>query len=121
MGFCHHDRSSSGRWNSPDHRNAGRALLDAVGDAGNRWIFSDLPGEPWNGVRHVAMSNSPQPTHAVDVTSVLDKAEASLREHRSYLDALGVTDVRGPLLGMVTATGQRFGGVPAIAFELVAR
>lgn len=121
VGFCHRDRSFTGRWNSPDHRNTGRAVLDAIGDAGNRWIFPDLPGEPWNDVRYVAMANSPEPTHAVDVTSSVDKAEASLREHRTYLDSLGVTEVRGPLLGMLNAIGQRFGGVPSVGFELVPR
>lgn len=123
IGFNHHDHFVSGRWNTPDHRNTGRALLDAVGDAGNRWIFPDLGLEPWDGVRYLAVSNSPRATHAVDVTDSVDKAVASLEAHRSYLAGLRppVTDVRAPLLGLVRGTGQRFGGVPAIAFELIPR
>ncbi|MEU5626718.1 MULTISPECIES: PIG-L deacetylase family protein [Streptomyces] len=123
LGFCHHDHTSTGRWNSPDHRNTGRALLDAVGDAANRWIFpEDGPG-PWQGVRYVAVSNSPRPTHAVDVTDHIDRAVASLEAHASYLAAMQppVTDVRGPLLGLARAMGARFGGRPAIAFELIPR
>ncbi|CAM5567373.1 PIG-L family deacetylase OS=Streptomyces tendae OX=1932 GN=GUR47_04405 PE=4 SV=1 [Streptomyces tendae] len=123
LGFCHHDHTSTGRWNSPDHRNTGRALLDAVGDAANRWIFpEDGPG-PWQGVRYVAVSNSPKPTHAVDVTDHIDRAVASLEAHASYLAAMQppVTDVRGPLLGLAQAMGARFGGRPAIAFELIPR
>ncbi|MFE0370261.1 PIG-L deacetylase family protein [Streptomyces tendae] len=123
LGFCHHDHTSTGRWNSPDHRNTGRALLDAVGDAANRWIFpEDGPG-PWQGVRYVAVSNSPRPTHAVDVSDHIDRAVASLEAHASYLAAMQppVTDVRGPLLGLARAMGARFGGRPAIAFELIPR
>ena len=40
--FNHRETWSPGRLNSPDHRNVGAAALDAVGDAGNRWIFTDL-------------------------------------------------------------------------------
>ncbi|MCQ9180358.1 PIG-L family deacetylase [Streptomyces sp. IBSBF 2953] len=123
LGFCHHDHTSTGRWNSPDHRNTGRALLDAVGDAANRWIFPDDGPGPWQGVRYVAVSNSPRPTHAVDVTDHIDLAVASLEAHASYLAAMQppVTDVRGPLLGLARAMGARFGGRPAIAFELIPR
>ncbi|MEU6439339.1 PIG-L deacetylase family protein [Streptomyces sp. NPDC047046] len=122
LGFCHHDQTSTGRWNSPDHRNTGRALLDAIGDAANRWVFPE-EGAPWQGVRYVAMSNSPRPTHAVDISDCVDLAVASLEAHTSYLAAMQppVTDVRGPLLGLAQAMGARFGGRPAIAFELIPR
>lgn len=42
--------------NQADHIAAGRATLDAVRDAGNRWVFRELTAEghePWNGVRQV--------------------------------------------------------------------
>src|SRR5207302_103691 len=29
IGFNYHDRYGSGKWNPPDHRNTGRAVLDA--------------------------------------------------------------------------------------------
>lgn len=37
--FDHRETWGPGRLNSPDHRHLGQAALDAIGDAGNRWIF----------------------------------------------------------------------------------
>ncbi len=108
--------------NSPDHRNVGLSLLDAVGDAGNRWIFRDLGLEPWGGVRWVAVNGSANATHAVDVTDSLDRGIASLRAHRAYLDGLGpgpMSDAEGFLRESARETGERFGGRPAVAFELI--
>jgi len=119
--FNHHDTFPGGKRNSPDHRHTGLAVLDAVGDAGNRWIFPELAGEPWNGVRYVAVAQSPQPTHAVDITDTLDLAIASLEAHESYLESIGLTDVRGPFTGIATKFGERFGGRPSILFELITR
>jgi LmbE family N-acetylglucosaminyl deacetylase len=76
-------------WNSADHRALGRSVLDAVGDAANEWIFPELADpEPWQGVRFTAVSTPVGATHAVDVTGVVDRAVASLAEHRRYLQAL---------------------------------
>jgi LmbE family N-acetylglucosaminyl deacetylase len=111
-----------GHRNTPDHRNVGQALLDAVGDAGNRWIFRDLELEPWNGVRWVAVSSSPTPTHAVDVSTSLDRGVASLLAHRAYLDGLGpgpMSDANTFLRENAKSVGERFGGHPAVAFELI--
>lgn len=121
VGYNHRDTTHTGRWNTADHRNAGRALLDAVADAGNRWIFPEA-GEPWGGVRYVAMVGSPEPTHAVDVSGAVDEAVASLEAHKTYLAALGgggPVDVRTPLTGLFRATGERFEGRLSIPFELV--
>ena len=118
------DTWPGGGWNSPDHRHVGRAVLDAVSDAANRWIFPDLVMlglEPWSGVRYVAVAGSPEPTHAVDVSAVLDKAVASLAAHQAYLAALGDHPMASPrdfLEWMADITGARFGGRPAVAFEL---
>ncbi|MBO3744793.1 PIG-L family deacetylase [Streptosporangiaceae bacterium NEAU-GS5] len=119
--FTHHDITYTGKWNSPDHRNAGRAALDAVLDAGNRWIFPELDAEPWNGVKYAAVAGSDQPTHAVDVSASLDAAVASIEAHAAYLAGLGIPPgaARTPLEAFVNATGQRFGGRPAIPFELI--
>ena len=44
-------------WNSADHRAVGRATIDAVSDAGNRWIFPELAAnEPWSGVQWIAIA-----------------------------------------------------------------
>jgi LmbE family N-acetylglucosaminyl deacetylase len=120
--FNHHDTWPGPRWNTPDHRNTGRAALDAIGDAGNRHLFADLDLEPWGGVRYAAVAGSPLATHAVDVSTTLDTAIASLEAHRAYLDGLGpgnwMADARGLLTAMAEETGRRFTGRPATAFEL---
>lgn len=116
-----HDSWPGGGWNTPDHRHTGRAVLDAVGDAGNRWIFPDLEGEPWKGVKYVAVAGSPSSSHAVDVSSTMDKAIASLEAHKAYLDALGdhpMADARGFLEFLADMGGAAFGGGKATAFEL---
>ncbi len=119
-----HEDSWFGRnWNSPDHRNTGRAVLDAVGDAGNRWIFPeqiDAGLQPWGGVKLVAIAGSSNPTHAVAVESGLERAIASLEAHATYLAALGgaMADPRPFLTGMAQATGERFGGRLATSFQL---
>ncbi|MER6787652.1 PIG-L deacetylase family protein [Streptomyces sp. NPDC000658] len=124
----HRDTWGGVAWNTPDHVAVGRAVLDAAGDAGNRWIFSELVErglQPWDGVRWVAVAGSSTPTHAVDASPGLERAVASLLEHRAYIEAL--TDeapeayARGFLTGTATATGERFGGRPAVAFELFNR
>lgn len=78
--------------NQADHRAVGLAALDACADAGNRWIFPELLEaglEPWSGVRYVAYSATPEPTHYVDVSQTFEPAVASLEAHRQYLEALG--------------------------------
>lgn len=122
----HHERWRSGDWNSADHRNVGTAALDAAADAGNRWIFPELLERglrPWSGVRYAAVGGSPYARHAVDVTGTIDQGVAALEAHRSYLPALGedhpMADARGFLLAKVERFGRRFGGTPAIAFEMI--
>lgn len=121
-------RETFGRpgWNHVDHRNVGLALLDAVRDAGNRWLFPDLLDEglePWGGVRFVAFGNSPAPSHAVDVTDWIDRGVASLREHHVYLASLAQgtpgTDPDSFLRGMGTAVGESIGIEYAVAFEVI--
>ncbi|NUT34259.1 MAG: PIG-L family deacetylase [Hamadaea sp.] len=120
-----HDSWPGGGWNTPDHRDTGRAVLDAVADAGNRWIFPELTEqslEPWSGVKHVAVAGSPQPTHAVDVTDTLDRAVASLAAHKAYLEGLGdhpMADARGFLEFLADLAAPAFGGRRATAFELI--
>ncbi|MFF5252678.1 PIG-L deacetylase family protein [Streptomyces leeuwenhoekii] len=124
----HRDTWGGTAWNTPDHVAVGRATLDAAADAGNRWIFPELAEqglEPWNGVRWVAVAGSSTPTHAVDATPGLERAVRSLLEHRTYIEALTDEDpesyARAFLTGSARATGERFGGRPAVAFELFGR
>jgi LmbE family N-acetylglucosaminyl deacetylase len=107
-------------WNHADHRSVGRALLDAVRDAGNPWVFSDR-GEPWGGVRFVAFSGSPQPTHAVDITDTLSAGVRSLECHKVYLEHLGgdMASAGDFLRQAAEATGPRLGVPLATAFEVI--
>lgn len=112
----HGDHWGPGRWNSADHRAVGRSVLDAVSDADNDWIFPELlqEGLGRHKVRWVGIS-SPQPTHCVKVSQEnIEKAVASLAEHKEYLRALSPEPVETQArrqIEMVTA-----GGV--VAFEL---
>lgn len=108
--------------NMADHRAAGQATIDAVRDAGNRWVFTDLLAaglEPWGGARYLAVVASPQPTHAVDVTDTFDLGVESLRRHASYLAGLGDPDPEAFLRQGAEATSQRFGGRLGVSFELL--
>ncbi len=107
-------------WNHSDHRAVGRALLDAVRDAGNPWLFGER-GEPWDGVRFTAFSGSPQATHAVDTTDTFDVGVASLAAHAVYLQHLGgdMADPAEFLRRAASATGESFGVELAAAFEIL--
>lgn len=109
--------------NQADHIAVGRAVLDAVRDAGNRWVFPEqlTDGlEKWGGVREVWAFGSPQSTHAVDTTDTFDAGVASLEAHGAYIDGLGWEhfDAREFLEGMARQTGQRLGCTFAAPFEV---
>ncbi|MFK0257817.1 PIG-L deacetylase family protein [Streptomyces sp. NPDC090445] len=118
-----------GFWNTPDHKAVGRAVLDAAADAGNRWIFPELLTEqglePWNGVRWIAVAGSPAPTHAADATAGLERSIRSLMEHKTYIEVLTDQDpheyCRNFLTGFAEQAAARFGGRPAVTFELFSR
>lgn len=111
--------------NQADHIAVGRAVVDAVRDAGNRWVFADQLGgsdglEPWGGVRAVWAFGSPEATHAVDTTATFDAGVASLQAHAAYIDGLGWDDwdPREFLEGMARAAGSRLGVAFAAPFEV---
>jgi len=110
------------RLNMADHRWVGLAVLDAARDAGNRWIFPELIEEglePWNKVKRVAISGSPQPTHGVDVSSFIDKGIASLKEHRVYIENLGGFNPESFLRNVAAEAGKRLGCQFAVPFEVI--
>jgi LmbE family N-acetylglucosaminyl deacetylase len=74
--------------NSPDHRALGQSVLDAVADAANEWIFPELTEAPWRGVQYIAVSEMLDAPHEVDVSDQVEKAVASLCEHRRYLELI---------------------------------
>lgn len=109
--------------NQADHIATGRAVLDAVRDAGNRWIFAGQVAEglePWGGVREVWAYGSPQSTHGVDTTETFAAGVASLEAHRAYIDGLGWEhfDAHEFLEGMARPSGARMGSTYAAAFEV---
>lgn len=109
--------------NQADHIATGRAVVDAVRDAGNRWVFNDqlTDGvEPWGGVRAVWAFGSPEGRHAVDTTDTFEVGVASLEAHRAYIDGLGWEhfDPREFLEGFGRQTGQRLGTAFAASFEV---
>jgi LmbE family N-acetylglucosaminyl deacetylase len=110
-------------FNHADHRNTGVALLDAVRDAANRWVFVGAGGAPWGGVRFAVFGGSPQATHAVDITDTIDRGVASLQAHRTYLEALGDgttgTDPDAFLRSSAAQAGPRLGVDLATTFELI--
>ena len=120
--FNHRETWGPGRLNSPDHRHVGQAALEAVGDAGNRWIFPEADGlPPHPGVEEALVCGSPLATHAADVTDTVDLAVASLAEHRAYLQGLGDHPMADPELvrdWLEQAGQQAQGRGAAVTFEL---
>ena len=110
-------------FNQADHIAVGRSVIDAVRDAGNRWVFPEqlVDGlEPWGGVRQVWAFGSPDGEHGVDTTDTFDLGVASLEAHEAYIDGLGWEDwdAREFLEGMSRATGTRMGVTFAAPFEV---
>jgi LmbE family N-acetylglucosaminyl deacetylase len=119
-------RFLGGMVNQADHRAVGLATVDAVADAGNRWIFPELVEEgfePWEGVGLLAITASPGPTHFVDATDHFEAAVASLEAHDAYNAALPSTFPKPrQLLGQILGQGGRLAGVEyAVALEVVDR
>jgi hypothetical protein len=97
--------------------------LDAVRDAGNRWVFSEqIEGglEPWGGVRQVWAASSPQSGHGVETTQTFDRGVESLRAHQAYIDGLGWEhfDPQEFLEGGARQGGTRLGVPMATIFEV---
>jgi LmbE family N-acetylglucosaminyl deacetylase len=120
-----HDTWGGRNYNQPDHIAVGRAVIDAVRDAGNRWIFREQVEadglEPWGGVKAVWVTGSPHAAHGVDTTESFELGVASLRAHKAYIDGLGWEDFDPAefLEGFGRQTGQRIGVAMAAAFEVI--
>ena len=107
--------------NQADHRVAGLATLDAVRDAGNRWVFTDLVDdglEPWSP-RWLLVAGDPRPTHGVDVTGdPLERGIASLDAHEAYLAGIaGHPSPRQMLIGITAMQGREMGVAHAVLFR----
>jgi LmbE family N-acetylglucosaminyl deacetylase len=109
--------------NQADHRATGWAVLDAVRDAANRWVFPELLTEglaPWGGVTQVWAAGSPDAHHGVDITATFARGVASLRVHEAYLRGLGseAFDPETYLAEIGRAAGIRQGTQYGAAFEV---
>jgi LmbE family N-acetylglucosaminyl deacetylase len=100
-----------------DHRAAGLATLDAIRDAGNRWVFPeqvDDDGLEPHSVRWYLVPGLPGAgaTHGVDVTGEpLRRGVASLEAHAAYLAALPGHPAPADIIPMFAAMGGKAMGV----------
>lgn len=109
--------------NQADHIATGKATLDAVRDAANRWIFPEQLQdgiEPWDGVKEVWAAGSPQSRHGIDITETFGAGVLSLQAHRAYIEGLGWEhfDPAAFLDGTSRAAGARMGVTHATSFEV---
>jgi LmbE family N-acetylglucosaminyl deacetylase len=109
--------------NQADHRATGWAVLDAVRDAGTRWVFPELLAEglaPWGGVTQVWAAGSPDARHGIDITATFAQGVASLQAHEAYLRGLGAGtfDPEAYLAELGRAAGVRLGTRYGAAFEV---
>ena len=107
--------------NQADHRVAGLAALDAVRDAGNRWVFPELLEEglePWS-TRWLLVAGDSQPTHGVDVSGeALERGITSLEAHGAYLAGIpGHPPPRLMLTAITAMQGRAMGVSNAVLFR----
>lgn len=108
--------------NHVDHRNAGVATIDAIRDADNPWLFTDLEESglgAWKTGR--LLVNGAEPTHAVALDADdVDKGVRSLEAHRVYLEALTDHPVpREMITGIASETGARAGVEYALPVQVI--
>jgi len=100
--------------NQSDHRVAGLATLDAVRDAGNRWVFPELLEEALepHSPRWLLVVGDPRPTHGVDVTgAAVEAGIASLEAHAQYLAGIPGHPPPRAMISAITAMQGRTMGV----------
>ena len=107
--------------NQADHRVAGLAALDAVRDAGNRWVFPELVDEGLQpcSVRWLLVAGDPRPTHGVDVSGdAVQRGIASLEAHAEYLAGIpGHPPPRVMITAITAMLGRRMGVPNAVLFR----
>ena len=99
-----------------DHRAAGLATLDAIRDAGNRWVFPEQiedEGLAPHAVRwYIVRGHAGSATHGVEVTGEpLRRGVASLEAHAAYLAALPDHPAPEDIIPSFTAVGGKAMGV----------
>jgi LmbE family N-acetylglucosaminyl deacetylase len=108
--------------NQADHIATGKATLDAVRDAGNRWVFSeqiDAGLNPWGGVRQVWAASSPQSGHGVETTQTFDRGSSHCgRTRRTSTGWAGRTSIHRSSWKVVPDRPERGWGSMATTFEV---
>jgi LmbE family N-acetylglucosaminyl deacetylase len=107
--------------NQADHRVAGLATLDAVRDAGNRWVFADQLDtrlEPWSA-RWLLVAGAQPATHGVEVSDAsLERGIASLEAHAQYLAGIpGHPPARALISTITRMQGPAIGAPNAVLFR----
>jgi LmbE family N-acetylglucosaminyl deacetylase len=105
-------------FNQSDHRVAGLAVIDAINDAGNRWIFpeqiDDEGLETWNArwLLIPGIAGELDATHGVDVTGrPVQLGVASLEAHAEYLAAIPEHPAPADFIPKILAANGKLMGV----------
>jgi LmbE family N-acetylglucosaminyl deacetylase len=118
------ERWGPGMLNQADHIALGRAVVDGVRDAGNRWVFRELIDEglpPWPA-QHIYVTGSQFALHGVDTTDHFQTGLRSLEAHVEYLKGLGTHAMADPsefLESFARQTGTRLGVRYGVAIEVI--
>jgi LmbE family N-acetylglucosaminyl deacetylase len=120
----YHDSWGPGTVNQADHIALGRAVVDGVRDAGNRWVFRELLDEGLEPCRvsTLLVSGVFTASHGVDVTDSFDAGVASLEAHAEYLRGLGDNPMGEPrefLEAFARQVGSRLGCKYGVSFEVI--
>lgn len=108
--------------NHVDHRAAGIATIDAIRDADNPWLFTDLASSglaAWKTDRLLVTGS--EPTNAVELSAEdVAKGVASLEAHTVYLEALSDhPDPEEMITDICTGTGQAAGVEYALPLRVI--
>lgn len=100
--------------NHADHRATGLAVVDAIRDADNPWLFREQFSDgltAWKTTWLLATAHHPD--HAIEVSAEsLERGIASLAAHREYLAALPDHPTPEDLVTGVLTSGGEHAGVP---------
>jgi len=107
--------------NQADHRVAGLGAVDAMRDAGNRWVFPELVAEGLepHSTRWLLTNGLENGTHGVDVSGEpLERGIASLEAHAEYLAAIpGHPAPRAMISAFTAMQGEAMGVANAVLFR----
>ena len=107
--------------NQADHRVAGLAAVDAMRDAGNRWVFPELLAEGLepHSTRWLLTNGLENGTYGVDVSGEpVERGIASLEAHAEYLAAIPGHPAPRTLISAFTAMqGEAMGVANAVLFR----